>query len=345
MSAPRNLSEIHLTKSRAPGQRRWGGDGLLICFALLNTVAQYDICEMLVDGPLSADELAQRTGTKPDKLERVLKALVKFGIFEVERGKFSNNEEAEFYLRNPTNKSMLRFYTLEPVWNAWQHLPDSLRSDHNAFEEAHGKRMFEYFHSEPRLKEEFFSMLAGQNRLQVDAILGSYDFSGMGQIVDVGCGAGALLAAILKKHPDVTGTFFDANPSAIEQAQAISNQLNVTDRCAFTQGDFFKEIPQGDALLLKLVVHDWPDAQIQNLLHNCRLVLPKGGKVLLCEHLLTEGDQMDVATYLDTVMLAMQAGRERTESEYRRFLEMAEFSVSRTISTPATMSVIEAVAC
>jgi len=52
------------------------------------------------------------------------------------------------------------------------------------------------------------SMLELTRRLS-GSVVAAYDFAGIRRIVDVGGGYGALLPAILEKHPDMRGMVFD----------------------------------------------------------------------------------------------------------------------------------------
>ena len=76
-------------------------------------------------------------------------------------------------------------------------------------------------------------------------------------LIDVGGGYGALLMAILTAHPHVKGVLVDL-PHVVTTAQAKFQEADLADRCVMHGGDFFNSIPpDGDACLLKHVLHDW----------------------------------------------------------------------------------------
>ena len=104
------------------------------------------------------------------------------------------------------------------------------------------------------------------------AVLKAYDFSGIGKLLDVACGHGALLGAILKEYPQMLGMLFDLD-HVIEGTRRAVTQNGLEKRCELLSGDFFSAVPQGaDAIVLKHIIHDWDDAESSH--HSPQL--PKG---------------------------------------------------------------------
>ena len=97
------------------------------------------------------------------------------------------------------------------------------------------------------------------SRSLVEALVSVYDFSGYSHVVDVGGGQGQLLAGILAAHPRIRGTLFD-QPHVVARAKDLLARENVIDRCDVIAGNFFEGIPaDGDAYVLKGILHDWDD--------------------------------------------------------------------------------------
>jgi O-methyltransferase domain len=93
----------------------------------------------------------------------------------------------------------------------------------------------------------------------VDAVVRSYDFSGIGVLLDVGGGEGALLTAILAAKPSLRDILFD-QPDVVRTARALLERASVADRCEIVGGSFFDTVPAGaDACLLRSVIYDWDD--------------------------------------------------------------------------------------
>ena len=86
----------------------------------------------------------------------------------------------------------------------------------------------------------------------------------MNTVVDVGGGAGSLLAAILQVGPDMTGTLLD-RPEVLEDADHLLVQRGVRERCNLIGGSFFDPIKAtGDRWILSQVLHDWPDSNLES---------------------------------------------------------------------------------
>ncbi|NMH99551.1 hypothetical protein HF526_19855 [Pseudonocardia sp. K10HN5] len=75
---------------------------------------------------------------------------------------------------------------------------------------------------------------------------------------------------------------------------------------------------------------------------HCRDALTPGGRVLIVEMVLPEGDEAHPGKVLDLAMLALVGGRERTGEEYRELLADAGLELTRIVPTAPAVSVVEA---
>jgi hypothetical protein len=169
------------------------------------------------------------------------------------------------------------------------------------------------------------------------AILQAYDFGRFATVVDVAGGRGALLAAILARHPAMRGVLFD-QPHVV----AGVHLAGVEDRCDIVGGNMFVEVPAGgDAYVMKAILNDWEDPQAQAILQACRRVVPGSGALLVVERLLDSADQ-NVA-FADLNMMVGPGGLERTTGEYAELFGAAGFRLTRTVPTATEWVVVEAV--
>ena len=96
---------------------------------------------------------------------------------------------------------------------------------------------------------------------QVAAIVGAFDFSQAGVVIDVGGGTGELLAAVLAANPSLRGILFDL-PHVVAHARGIFTDSGVIDRAQTMGGSFFESVSSGgNTYLMKMVIHDWDDAR------------------------------------------------------------------------------------
>jgi len=123
---------------------------------------------------------------------------------------------------------------------------------------------------------------------------------------------------------------FDLLP-VVAEAHVLKNSA-VAARCAFIGGDMFRSVPpDGDAYILRSILHDWSDAEAMQILRNCHQAIADQGKLLVIELLVTPSNQPDFAKWLDLNMLVLLTGRERIEAEFRELFAAVGFQLTRII--------------
>src|SRR5438309_1887134 len=131
--------------------------------AMIHAMARCGIPDLLADGPLGTEQLAARSGTVPDVLRRVLRALVPSGVFtETEDGRWALTPVGQ-WLRPDRLGSLhaLAIYASEPwMRSAWSNLEHGLRTGEVPFEHANGAPYFEYLDRHPEARRAFDSLMA-----------------------------------------------------------------------------------------------------------------------------------------------------------------------------------------
>lgn len=305
--------------------------------------ARLGIADLLSDGPKTIDELARTTNTNGPALYRVLRALAGLGIFaEDEQKRFVLTPLAEPLQTGPNSFRAMAIHLAENAsWKAWGSLLESVRTGENAFKLANGLEVFPYYAEHKESFEPFNEAMTNLSEAVIKAIVPAYDFSSIRKLVDVGGGHGALLAAILKANPETRGVLYDL-PTVVEGAKERLAAEGVSDRAEVVGGDFFDSVPAGgDAYLMKLIIHDWDEERARLILKNCHSAMVNGGRLLLVETVVPEGNDPSFAKMMDLQMLVMTGGRERTEAEYRDLFAAGGFKLTRVIPTESPMSIIE----
>jgi hypothetical protein len=180
--------------------------------------------------------------------------------------------------------------------------------------------------------------------VMIPAALEAYDFSYLNgkTLVDIAGGHGKVLTEILVKHPEIRGKLFDLD-HVVSGATPKIEALGLTARCSTCSGDFFKEVPSGDAYVMKNIIHDWDDAKATTILKNIHKASPGDARVILFEGVITAGNAPSLGKWIDLEMLLLPGGKERTEEEYRALFAGAGFRVTRVVETKSPLCVIEAV--
>jgi hypothetical protein len=311
----------------------------------LQVAAELGLADALADGPKNRDTLAREVGAHADTLNRLMRTLASFGVFDqLPDGRFTNTPRSE-YLRRDVPGSMrglARMYAGAPLWEAWTGLEHSVRSGEASFAHVHGTPMFEYLAAHPDTARRFDEGMVASSRLMNEALVEAYEWDRFGTLVDVAGGVGSTLAAILRANSGVQGVLFDL-PHVIERGRDFLAQQGVAERCRTVPGSFFDSIPTGaDAYFMKHIIHDWDDEDCLRILHNCRAAMPDHAKLIICEKIVPPGNEQSVVKTIDLVMLVLtDGGRERTEQEFRDLFTRAGLRLARVVPTRAENSILE----
>lgn len=312
---------------------------------LVHVAAKLGIADLLQDGPQPVSALATAVRAHPRALYRLLRALASLGLFaETANDQFELTALGEMLRSNAPGslRPLALLYGEDWVWNAYGQASHSVMTGRPAFEHVHGQGLFDYMQAHPEAAATFDGGMTAYSEHEAAAILAAYDFPGAGTIVDVGGGAGALLASILTAHPRARGVLFD-QASVTDRARDLMMRAGVLDRCTTEVGDFFERVPDGgDLYVLKSVLHNWDDPDGLAILRSCRSAMPPRARLLIIERVVPEGNEPSEAKLFDINMLVMLGGLERTIAEYRALLRDSGFDLKRVVPTEAPVSLLEA---
>ena len=318
----------------------------------IGVAALYGFADHLASGPQSAEELAQLTGTHAPSVYRLLRALAASGIFaeiDVEAGgaggRFENTPLSDALRKDVPGSvhGLAMMFSHDVHIKAWLGLAHSVKTGESGFEHSLGEPIWSYFRGHPDASAIFDDAMTSGTAQMAAAAVAAYDFSGINTLVDVGGGRGGLMAAILAKHPEVRGVVFD-QPHVVEGTRPLLEASGVADRCRIVGGDFFKEVPEGDAFVLKSITHDWNDDDAVAILKTVARAARPGARLLLIEAVIKPGNEADMNKTVDLEMLVMtNGGRERTAKEFDELVTRAGFTPSRIVETGGPVQVIEAI--
>ena len=275
----------------------------------ITAAADLGVADALAKAPLSADELAAAVNADPDALSRLLRALISRGIFRQHRdGRYELTPLADTPRSNAdvSIAGFARWLGSPEHREHWSHVADAVRTGRAVIPELRGKPAFEYLADEPQLAEIFNRAMTSVSELSIAPVIGAYDFSPYPTIVDVGGGQGRLLAAILAATPTARGVLFDL-PQVVAGAPTLLREHHAQDRVRIVEGSFFERVPEnGDAYVLKNVIHDWPDADAVHILRNIRTAADAGKRVLLVEFVIPNHDREFLGKCLDVASVLIQ---------------------------------------
>lgn len=311
----------------------------------LGALLQGRVPDHLDAGPLPASELARRSGLHALTLTRALRALTAFGAFqEVSPGVFANNTVSDFFRDRPGGlRNAVLFWGGEHVLKSAAELGHSVKTGEASFEHVYGESFWDRMRRRPDEHEMFNRALADLRSDEHQQIAGAYDWTGVKTVVDVGGGAGSLLAAILEKNLGARGVLVE-QPEVLRDAEPLLSERGVRDRCEFLGGSFFEPMATaGEAWTMCQVLHDWPDAECRAILQRCRDAMRDTDRLLVVEMLTVPCHPNPGVAMLDMMMLLyFGEARQRTVEEYNELFGATGFELTRVIATPSAFSIVEA---
>ena len=306
-------------------------------------VVELGIADLLRDGPLGVDTLAEKTETHAPTLYRLLRALSSVGIFvETDDRVFDLTPLAQCLLSDAMGP-VAQLFLSEWHDRAWNGLTYTVKTGKPGFDHAFGKPSFDWIEQNPSARS-IYDKAQGMKAVGLaDAVSEVYNFSGFSSICDVGGGRGSFLIQLLGKYSHINGFVADIQ-GAVRSAESAIAKAGLDDRCQAVSYDFLKDAPPVcDAYFLVNVLHDWEDEICCQILKNISQSMNTKSKLWIVEYLLEQGPGFSVAKLLDIEVLVMGGGRERSIDEYTTLLGSVGLVVSGVIPTnrgPALMECI-----
>ncbi|KAJ0418005.1 O-methyltransferase-domain-containing protein [Aspergillus carlsbadensis] len=285
----------------------------------LSAAVEFHVPNLLADGPQSLVKLAELSGARQDRLRQVLRILHNNGIF-------AYSPEDDTYSNNLTSE-MLR----TDHWTQWHNWVDLYGNEF--YDMARGipaslkqgtvrtpgqinfdtdENLFDYFTRRgwlPRLHRT----LGGGATAQAPGILADYPWEEFGDktFLDIGGGEGALIALILRRHPNMRAALLDT-PKYADVGERVPEANLIA-------GDFLKSIPSFEFYTMKWCLHDWDDEKTATVLQNIRkaIQVTADSRLVVMESILADGRSSRLSRYGDLTMMVSADGQERTEAQWR----------------------------
>ena len=284
----------------------------------LALVTEHGVADALADGPRHVDDLAADLGVDADALRRVLRALATRGVFaEDDRGVFRNTEASESLRGVDGLADFARLFG-----GVWQRAAGELTlSGRPSFHGAFGSDFWAWLAEHDEERAAFDRAMARSRAWKAD-LLDGVAWRGDELVVDVGGGTGALLRELLGRRPGLRGIVFDL-------PETTRDESTFGDGLSFVEGSFFDSVPPADAYVLSTILHDWDDEHAARILRTIRSSAGADARLLVLDAVIPDGNEPHGGKWLDLLMLALFAGRERDEAQWRELLTSAGFEPVR----------------
>jgi O-methyltransferase domain/Dimerisation domain len=299
----------------SPEERIWNLLRGALATRALAIVADLGIADALADGPRAVTELAGQTGADPDTLQRLLRALASDGIFaEAEPGVFENTEASEVLRSGGGWDDFAHLFG-----GAWHRTAGELdATGEPPFPRIFGTDFWDWLAQHPEERAAFDRAMEQGWERRVER-LAAADWRGDETVVDVGGGNGSLLVQLLRRRRGLRGIVLDLPETNRDEDELAGAGVE------FVAGDFFDGVPSGDVYILSTILHDWDDQRAAAILRTIQAAAPRDARLLVVESVVQPGNEPDGAKWLDLLMLALFAGRERSEVQWRALLDAGGF--------------------
>ncbi|CAJ1932935.1 unnamed protein product [Sphenostylis stenocarpa] len=342
---------------------------VLLCFsrvlpAVLNAAIDINLFDVIAKAKSSCDEssfsaseiaslLANQHSQLVNRLERMLPLLASYSLLNCsirtsEDGKreriYSLSPVGHYFAYDDEGISLAPLSTLlhRGFHELWRDAKGAFLDPdcNNHFESVFGMLSYQYMEKNTELNQMFYKAMAHAGPIEVKRVLKVYKgFEGLSTLVDVGGGVGETLKLIISAYPSIKGINFDL-PQMILDAPTHPGVEHVG-------GDMFERVPNGDAILLKSICHNWADEDCIKFLRNCHKALPPHGKVIVLDYIIPEvpnaSDASKHSSIVDNHMFLAHGGRERTQNEFENLCKSSGFSKFQVACSgiSATVGVME----
>ena len=309
---------------------------------VLQACVQLRLFEALLDGPRSADQLADLLSLPPADASRLLQAATALRLLQ-RRGAdcFGLGVLGAALVGNPAVTSMIEHHAL-----LYADLRDPVALlRHQQHETALG-RLWPYAegtHPANLPAEDvagYTSLMAASQPLVAADVLTAYRVDRHRCLLDVGGGDGSFLIQAAAAAPRLNLMLFDL-PAVAEHARARFTASGLDARARAFGGDFRSDpLPQGaDIVCLVRIIHDHDDEAASAILSAAWQALPPGGTLLLAEPMAGTPAAGGMEAYFVFYLLAMGSGRPRRAEQLTAMLHTAGFTRVRLLPSPQPMLV------
>ncbi len=310
----------------------------------VRVAATLRLADLIEAGTNRLDELAVAAGANPDALGRLMRYLTCRGVFaEPEPGVFSMTESAR--VLTSTHPMQVRgWFDLDgPAAGrmdvSFTGLLDAVRTGAAAYPKIFGRPVWEDLEGDIDMASSFGALMASRAASFAPDVVDCYDWNDISHVVDVGGGAGLLLAQLLQAHPAMKGTLVDL-PAMASLAEATFESTGLAHRSSAVEGNIFDLLPAGGQLyLLASILHDWSDQDATAILCRCAQAAGAGRRILVVDRTSDHGNSLTF-TFMNLLMLVFLGGRERTIAEFAKLGKAAGLSVQSASPTPSGLTLI-----
>jgi hypothetical protein len=288
---------------------------------ILLSGAELNLFTLLASSPLSAQELASRTGANIRGLTILLDALAAMELLVKQEGKYSCPPAISSLLAENSSGSILPMvHHMGHVWQRWSNLTERVKGREVPAKPAESQGANQTI--------AFIGAMHAIAAKLAPGIVAAVNPGAARHLLDVGGASGTYTIAFLQAVPEMKATLFD-RPAVVEMARQRLRDSGFLDRVTLLGGDFYRdEFPPGhDLALLSAIIHQNSPEQNLDLYRKVFLSLVEGGRIIIRDHVM-ETDRTrpkDGAIFAVNMLVGTAGGKTYTFEEIQASLAKAGF--------------------
>jgi SAM-dependent methyltransferase len=278
----------------------------------LHAGVKLDFFSLLVDTPLTAEEVACQRNCDPRGTAMLLDALTSLSLLEKREGTYVATVFAARHLSR-TSPSYMGHIIMHHhhLMAGWSRLHEAVQSG--------GPIRGRVAHGDDEIVRESFLMgMFNLASLIAPRITQSIDLSGRRKLLDLGGGPGTYAIHFCLANPGMTAVVYDL-PTTQTFAEGTIARFDLTSTISFSSGDYHDDpVPEGfDVAWLSHVLHADDLDACNMLLRKAVASLDPGGVLMVQEFILDDAKDGPPfpALFSLNMLLGTESGRSYSESE------------------------------
>lgn len=289
---------------------------------ILHSAAELNLFTILAKSPLSAEEVAEKTGGGARALTMLLDAVAAMGLLAKQGATYQCEGGIARFLAGDSPDTILPMVLhMAALGPRWARLTNIIKGIPGVDEEFN-------FSRSPEELRAFIGAMHSIGAPLAKRIVAAVDPGASRVLLDIGGGSGTYTIAFLRAVPEMKATLFDL-PEVIDMARERLDREGLLGRVTLAAGSFYHdEFPQGhDLALLSAIIHSNSLEENLDLYKKAFRSLKPGGRILIRDHIM-EPDRIhpkDGAIFAINMLAGTSGGGSYTFEEIEAGLSKAGF--------------------
>ena len=197
-------------------------------------------------------------------------------------------------------------------------------------------------YANPERLRVFLRGMTGHSLPSAMAIARKFDWSKYKTFADIGPAEGCLPVQVALANSHLSGEGFDL-PAVGSIFREYVASFGLQNRIRFSAGNFFTDpLPSAEVLVMGMILHDWNLETKRLLLKKAHDALPKGGALIVYEHLIDDERRKNIAGLLMSLIMLLetQGGFDYTGADCCGWMRDAGFSEAYVTQLTAIESMV-----